>query len=83
MQTWFQRQGMYQFNGSSVIISYDAVGDPNTSSVRVSLVDFVNVCSSKDSVRDETFLYGLSSLIDCLKAILSPEYIFDDIRYKN
>ena len=82
MQRWFQSQTTYHFYASSVILAYDAISDPTVNSIRVKLVDFAHLSPAKDSACDENFLYGLNSLIDCLKMIISSEYSFVDIRNK-
>ena len=48
-------------------------------SVRIVMADFAHVFPAKDTL-DKNYLYGLNSLIDHLKTLLRPDYVFKDVR---
>ena len=91
----FERQTTYHFYSSSLIVTYEAylednliaqtnnITDNNTksfeNSVRIVMADFAHVFPAKDTL-DKNYLYGLNSLIERLKTLLRPDYVFKDVR---
>lgn len=51
-------------------------------SVRIVMADFAHVFPAEDTL-DKNYLYGLNSLIDHLKTLLRPDYVFKDVRNAN
>jgi hypothetical protein len=47
--------------------------------VRVVMADFAHVFPAMDTL-DKNYLHGLNSLIDHLKTLLKPDYVFKDLR---
>lgn len=84
IQEWFEKQKTYHFYSSSVIVVYDADSPVDTDStqtnpVRIKLADFAHVFPA-DNKLDENYLYGLTNLVEHLKMLLHPEYVFKDVR---
>ena len=93
----FERQKTYHFYSSSLIVTYEAYLEDNLiaqtnitisntksfeNSVRIVMADFAHVFPAKDTL-DKNYLYGLNSLIDHLKTLLRPDYMFKDVRNAN
>ena len=51
-------------------------------SVRIVMADFAHVFPANNTL-DKNYLYGLNSLIDHLKTLLRPDYVFKDVRNAN
>ena len=51
-------------------------------SVRIVMADFAHVFPANNTL-DKNYLYGLNSLIDHLKKLLRPDYVFKDVRNAN
>lgn len=87
IQRWFEKQKTYHFYSSSVIVVYNAIdesesGDNNTklaSSVRIKIADFAHVFPANSEL-DENYLFGINNLVEHLKLLISPTYVFKDVR---
>lgn len=69
--SWFERQFLFRFYSSSILIIYDAAarGVPN---VRIAMVDFAHAHPiPEESQRDESYTFGLKNLIALLERLLS------------
>ena len=90
IKKFFEKQTLYHFYSSSVIVVYEGnlqnlLNNDKTNQVevnkliRVKMVDFAHVIPGKNQV-DENYLQGLESLISYLGLLLDPEYVFNDVR---
>lgn len=79
IRTWFNKQTTYHFYSSSIIVVYDAESEEHDSSVRIKIADFAHVFPAGNE-RDENYLYGLNNLVEHLKKLLEPSYVFKDVR---
>ena len=89
IQRWFERQTTYHFYSSSVIVVYNAIDcetdstDHNntkqSSPVQIKIADFAHVFPAND-IRDENYLFGINNLVEHLRLLLSPNYVFKDVR---
>jgi inositol-polyphosphate multikinase len=77
---WFNKQKIYHFYSSSLIVAYDAntvdVGDLK---IKVKMADFAHVFPAKDTL-DENYIFGIKKLIKLLRLLLSDDYKFKDVR---
>ena len=76
INSWFRRQRRYQFYGSSILISYDAMhlksqGDLN---VRVRMIDFTHAIPNAERSMDTNYASGLNSLILLFEAVLQMQH---------
>lgn len=87
IQQWFEKQKTYHFYSSSVIVVYNAIDESEsdhnntkpTSPVRIKIADFAHVFPA-NSRRDENYLFGINNLVEHLKLLISPSYVFKDVR---
>lgn len=75
ISSWFEVQRHFHFYGSSILIAYDASRlwkdaiDSVDSIVRIRMIDFSHVISSRDGTKDENYTYGLGQLIDVFQKL--------------
>ncbi len=68
MRDVFERQSLYCFFASSILIMYEE--EDEEKAVTVKLIDFTHSYNTlKEEERDENFLYGLRSLIDVIRSL--------------
>ena len=60
-------------------ITGNSISGSSPNSVRIVMADFAHVFPAKDTL-DKNYLYGLNSLIERLKTLLRPDYVFKDVR---
>ncbi len=63
-------------------ISSNSISGSSPNSVHIVMADFAHVFPAMDTL-DKNYLYGLNSLIDHLKTLLRPDYMFKDVRNAN
>jgi len=66
---WFKAQRIFRFYGSSVLFVYDG-GTVDKPIIRVKMVDFAHTVRIRDGGKDDSYKYGLVTLIDLLETML-------------
>jgi len=64
---WFKAQKIFRFFGSSVLVIYDGGSEKNT--MKVKMVDFAHTCRIRDGGKDDSYKFGLYTLIDVMLQI--------------
>eukprot|EP01006_Ploeotia_vitrea_P024678 TRINITY_DN57494_c0_g1_i1.p1 TRINITY_DN57494_c0_g1~~TRINITY_DN57494_c0_g1_i1.p1 ORF type:complete len:867 (-),score=42.59 TRINITY_DN57494_c0_g1_i1:149-2749(-) len=64
---WFEQQDVYRFYSSSILLMYD--GATNTTSTKVMMVDFAHVHTSSRGVLDDSYLFGLRTLVNLMERV--------------
>jgi len=70
---WFNAQTLYKFYGCSVLFVYDGIPPVNSNErakVNVRMMDFAHVIDTMDGTKDDSFIFGLSTIISCFRAIV-------------
>eukprot|EP01124_Arcella_intermedia_P028405 TRINITY_DN5768_c0_g1_i1.p1 TRINITY_DN5768_c0_g1~~TRINITY_DN5768_c0_g1_i1.p1 ORF type:complete len:206 (-),score=36.19 TRINITY_DN5768_c0_g1_i1:29-646(-) len=68
LRNFFAAQTSYKFYGSSILFLYDgASSEPN---VKVKMVDFAHTNKVTDGTKDESYLFGLDSVINFFKNLI-------------
>jgi len=73
---WFQSQNYYRFYGSSLLFVYDgaAVESPV---VNLRMVDFAHVAEITDKGKDDSYKFGVYTIIDLFQKIINEGIEFD------
>jgi len=63
---WFKAQRIFRFYGSSILFVYDGANE-DRAVIKVKMVDFAHTVRIRDGGKDDSYKYGLATLIDILE----------------
>uniref|UniRef100_A0A6B2LA02 Kinase n=1 Tax=Arcella intermedia TaxID=1963864 RepID=A0A6B2LA02_9EUKA len=66
---WFKAQRIFRFYGSSILFLYDGA-ETEKPFIRAKMVDFAHTVRIKDGGKDDSYKFGLWTLIDILEGLL-------------
>jgi len=69
---WFKAQRIFRFYGSSVLFVYDGA-NVDKPVIKVKMVDFAHTVRIRDGGKDDSYKYGLATLIDILEGMLGKK----------
>jgi len=69
---WFKAQRIFRFYGSSVLFVYDGA-NVEKPVIKVKMVDFAHTVRIRDGGKDDSYKYGLATLIDILEGMLGKK----------
>eukprot|EP01126_Amoeba_proteus_P004582 TRINITY_DN11525_c0_g1_i1.p1 TRINITY_DN11525_c0_g1~~TRINITY_DN11525_c0_g1_i1.p1 ORF type:complete len:459 (+),score=95.18 TRINITY_DN11525_c0_g1_i1:641-2017(+) len=69
---WFKQQRICRFYGSSILFVYDGA-DESSTSAKARMVDFAHVTRIQDGGKDDSYKFGLHTLISILENIKAPK----------
>lgn len=72
ISSWFERQTLYQFYGSSILIAYDAqsLEKGEKPEVRVRMIDFSHSLPNTEGCKDNNYAIGLEKLISAFHSLV-------------
>jgi len=69
---WFKAQRIFRFYGSSILFVYDGA-TVERPIIRVKMVDFAHTVRIRDGGKDDSYKYGLATLIDLLESMVGKK----------
>jgi len=69
---WFKAQRIFRFYGSSILFVYDGA-NVEKPVIKAKMVDFAHTVRIRDGGKDDSYKYGLVTLIDILENMLGKK----------